>query len=96
MKIIKLEPFLVTSERRVIELEVLDLQTSETVASVAVTHVPPSGSAETPSTSISSPYVYLACGPFTVTGLHTVTAVITGNASTPSKPAVRYIFDVIA
>ena len=95
MKIIRLEPFH-TSERRSVELEVLDLQSGETVASAAVTHVPPSGSSEAPSTTISTPYVYLAFGPFTATGLHTVTVTVTGSAATPSKPVARYIFDVTA
>lgn len=95
MKFIKLEPFH-TSERRSVELEVLDLQTGETVSSAAVTHRPPSGASEAPSTTISTPYVYLAFGPFTVAGAHEVTVTVTGSAATPSKPVVRYLFDVTA
>jgi len=82
------------TEKKPITVQVLDLQTSETVASAEVTHTPPSGSALTITPSIDTPYINMVFGPFAVAGWHIVKVQAVGNASTPSKPEVLYNIEV--
>ena len=82
------------TEVKPITVQVLDLQTSETVASAVVTHSPPSGSALTITPTIVTPYVNMVFGPFAVAGIHYVKVQAVGNAAAPSKPEVLYTVEV--
>ena len=84
-------------EEKPITVQVLDLQASETVADATITHVPPSGTPLTIPKTISSPYINMIFGPFTVVGRHTVTVQAIGSATPrPSKPVVVYGIEVKA
>lgn len=93
MKIIQLT--MTVLEKKPRSVQVVDLQTSETVSSATVTHTPPAGGTTVTMTpSVSTPYVNLVLGPFPDIGTHLVDVQATGNASTASKPVVRYIIEV--
>lgn len=82
------------TEVKPISLEVLDLQSGETVASAVVTHTPPEGSALTIPKTISTPFIHMLFGPFTVAGRHFVKVQAVGSAVSPSKPEVLYSIEV--
>jgi len=54
-----------------------ELLTGVTVASATATHTPPSGTATSPTVSVSSPYVYVTVGALTVLGVHYVSVLAT-------------------
>ena len=60
------------TEKKPITVEVLDLQTGETVSSATVKHTPPSGSALTITSTVATPFVNMLFGPFNVAGRHYV------------------------
>ena len=68
------------------------MQTSETISSVNITHVPPSGSALTPTPSASGFIGSVLLGPLTVTGWHTLKMQVIGSAGT--KPEVWWSINV--
>jgi len=78
-----------------ITLKIRDLQENETVASATATHTPPSGSPSTITPTVSTPYVNMVFGPFSVAGYHFVNVQAVGNAAAPSKPEVLYQIKVI-
>ena len=82
------------TEVKPITVQVLDLQTGETVASATATHTPPSDSAVTITPTVDTPYVNMLFGPFTVPGQHFVKVQAVGNAASPSKPEVLYSIEV--
>ena len=82
------------AEEKPITLEVLDLQEGEAVESATAEHTPPSGDPITIDVDISSPYINMVFGPFTVPGHHFVDVQATGDAATPSKPVARYMIRV--
>lgn len=82
------------AEKKPRTIEVLDLQSGETVSSAAITHTPPSGSAVTMTPTVSTPNIHFVLGAFTVLGTHIVDVQATGSAATASKPVVRYIIEV--
>ena len=47
-----------------------DLKSGVTISSSSATHTPPSGTADTPSTSVSGSIVTATLGPLSVTGTH--------------------------
>jgi len=75
-------------------LEVIDLQSGETVASANITHTPPSGSPLAIPKTVSTPNIFMLLGPFAVAGTHYVKVQAVGNAATPSKPEVLYVIEV--
>jgi hypothetical protein len=54
-----------------------DLLTGVTISSATATHVPPSGTASTPTIQVSSPLVYVTLGVQTVVGNHYLSCVAT-------------------
>lgn len=76
------------TEVKPITVEVIDLQTAETVTSASVTHTPPSGSALTITPTVATPNVNLLLGPLAVAGKHFVKVQAVGSAG--SKPEVLY------
>lgn len=86
MKIIELT--MTKTEIKPRTIQVVDLQTAETVSSATATHTPPSGSAITITPTVSTPNVNLLLGPFAVAGRHTVKVQAVGSAG--SKPEVLY------
>lgn len=80
------------TEIKPITMEVIDLQTAETVTSASVTHIPPSGNALTITPTVSTPNVNLLLGPLAVAGKHFVKVQAVGNAG--SKPEVLYEINV--
>lgn len=82
------------TEIKPITVQVLDLQTAETVASAVVTHTPPSGSALTITPTVDTPYINMRFGPFAVAGQHYVKVQAVGSAGAPSKPEVLYSIEV--
>lgn len=84
-----------TIEKKPRSVQVVDLQTAETVASAAITHTPPhGGTTVTMTPTVATPYVNFVLGAFPDVGVHLVDVQATGNAGTPSKPVVRYIITV--
>jgi hypothetical protein len=69
------------------------LQTGETISSVNITHVPPSGSALTPTPSTTGFYGSVLLGPLTVTGWHTLKMQVVGSAGT--KPEIHWKIEVV-
>lgn len=83
------------TEVKPIPLQVLDLQTGETVVNAVITHLPPAGGAAlTIPKSISTPYIYMLFGPFATAGRHYVKVQAVGSAASPSKPEVLYSIEV--
>ena len=82
------------TEIKPITIQVLDLQTGETVSTANVTHTPPSGSALTITPTVDTPYINMLFGPFAVVGTHIVKVQAVGNAGSPSKPEVIYTIHV--
>lgn len=80
------------TEIKPITVEVLDLQTDETVSSANITHTPPSGSALTISSTVSTPNISFLLGPLAVMGRHRIKVQAVGSAG--SKPEVIYEIDV--
>jgi hypothetical protein len=70
----------------------LALQDGETISSVSVTHVPPSGSALTPTPATSGFTGSVLLGPLTVTGWHTLKMQVVGSAGT--KPEIHWKINV--
>lgn len=71
-----------------------DLRTGVTVSSATATHVPPSGSASTPTVgSISANVVPVTLGSLTVLGTHTLEVLAT--LSDGEKSSIRIQFEVI-
>jgi hypothetical protein len=68
------------------------LQTSETLSSVNITHTPPSGSALTPTPTISGLTGTVLLGPLTVTGWHKLKMQVVGSAGT--KPEIHWDINV--
>jgi len=83
------------TEVRSISLQVIDLQTSETVANAIITHTPPSESALTIPFTVSTPNIYMLFGPFGVTGRHIINVRAIGSAGSPSKPETIFHVDVV-
>lgn len=94
MKEIKLDDMTVT-EVRSIALQVIDLQTAETVSSAVITHTPPSGSALTVPFSVSTPNIFMLFGPFGTVGRHIVKVQAIGSGAGPSKPETIFYIDVV-
>lgn len=82
------------TEVKPITVQVLDLQTAETVASASITHTPPSGSALSIPSTVVTPYINMVFGPFATAGIHRVDVQAVGSATPPSKPVVRYTIEV--
>lgn len=70
-----------------------DLPTGGTVTAGTATHTPPSGSAATITTSVSSPYVYATFPAQSVTGLHYID--ILATFSNNDKSSVRIPVNVV-
>jgi hypothetical protein len=70
----------------------LALQEGETISSVNITHVPPSGSALTPTPATTGFLGTVLLGPLTVTGFHTLKMQVVGSAGT--KPEVHWKINV--
>lgn len=95
MKEIKLDDMTIT-EVRSITLQVVDLQSGETVSSAVITHTPPSGLALTIPFTVSTPNIYMLFGPFAVTGRHIIKVQAVGSAAGPSKPETIFYLDVVS
>lgn len=70
-----------------------DLPTGGTISAGTVTHTPPSGSASTPTVSVTSPYVYATLGIQSVPGVHYLDILATFSDS--DKSAVRVPINVV-
>jgi len=81
-----------TTEVKPITLRVVDLQASETVTDVTITHTPPSGSAITIQESIETPDINMLFGPFGLAGHHFV--LVQAEGSNGSKPEALYVIQV--
>jgi hypothetical protein len=68
------------------------LQEGETISSVNITHIPPSGSALTPTPAASGFIGTVLLGPLTVTGWHILKMQVVGSAGT--KPEVHWKINV--
>ena len=62
-----------------------DLASGVTVSSAVATHIPPSGSALTPTVVVSIPYVNVTLGQLTVTGTHILSIVATLSSGDKSE-----------
>lgn len=77
------------TEIKPITIQVVDLQTAETVLSANATHTPPAGgNAVTLTPTVSTPNVNFLLGPLAVAGKHMVKVQAVGSAG--SKPEVLY------
>lgn len=83
------------TEVRSISLQVIDLQTAETVSNAVITHVPPSGAALTIPFAVSTPNIYMLFGPLGVVGRHIVKVQAIGSGAGPSKPETIFYVDVV-
>jgi hypothetical protein len=80
------------TEVKPVTVHVIDLLDGETVSSALVVHTPPSGTPLTITGDVTTPYIDLELGPFTVAGWHFVKVQAVGDAG--SKPEVVYAIEV--
>lgn len=81
------------TEVKPITVQVVDLQTSETVEGAEVVHTPPSGEdALTIDGTVDTPYINMLFGPFEVAGQHYVKVRAIGSDG--SEPEVLYSIEV--
>jgi hypothetical protein len=71
-----------------------DLESGATVASATATHIPPSGTASTPTVgAISGNIVPVKLGPLGVTGIHTLIVLATYSDNEKSEVRIRIEVD---
>lgn len=72
-----------------------DLPSGGTVTAGTAIHIPPSGSASSITTSVTSPYVYVSVPTITLLGTHYVDVLATINSDTTNQASVRIPINVL-
>lgn len=71
-----------------------DLPTGGTVTGGTATHTPPSGTALTPTVTVTSPYVFVSLGPLAITGTHylEILATLSDGSKSSATLAINAVY----